>query len=67
MPATLLSNRPKQLRGETIQQYFNRYDDYSNLRAILEIISANLLHKNELDNFLIGLHCSSQYVQYIYA
>ena len=62
MPAKLLTNRPKQQRGETIQQYSDWYDDYANLCAILENISTNLCDTNKLDNFIIGLLYSEQYV-----
>ena len=66
MPAKLLDDRPQQQSGETIHQYFNRYDDYANLQAILENISSNLCHRNELDNFILGLLYSEQYVRITY-
>ena len=46
MPATLLVDRPRQQLNETMQQYLNKYDDWFNLRAILENIGVNLCNKN---------------------
>ena len=66
MPSTLLVDRPRQQPTETIQQYFDRYDDWSNLRAILENIGANLCNKNELDSFICGLQYGNQYIRLLY-
>jgi hypothetical protein len=82
MPSTLLVDRPRQHPTETIQQYFDRYDDWSNLRAIqqyfdpyddwsnlraiLENIGANIYNKNELGSFLCGLQYGDQYIRLLY-
>jgi hypothetical protein len=66
MPSTLLVDRPRQQPTETIQEYFDRYDDWSNLGAILENIGANLCNKNELDSFLCGLQYGDQYIILLY-
>ena len=62
MPAMLLVDRPRQQPDESIQQYFNRYDNWSNLRAILENVGVSLYSKNELNNFLVGLQYGDQYI-----
>ena len=66
MSAKLIVDRPRQRPRETIHQYFDRYDDFANLRAILENISQNLCHPIELDSIVLGLLYSDQYVRITY-
>ena len=66
MPAKLLDDRPRQRPRETIQQYFDRYDDFANLQAFFENISRNLWYPTELDNFILGLLYSNQYIRITY-
>jgi hypothetical protein len=43
--------RPKQDKGESLQQFHLRYNDWINMHGFIEDNSSNLTNKNELDCF----------------
>jgi hypothetical protein len=49
-----------------LQEYFDRFVDYGDLRGILENNSRDLSFTDEMDKFIVGLQYSDQYVRYTF-
>ena len=60
--SSLLSDRPRQSRSQSIASYFNTYVDYMQLHAFLEGNTSNLDNAYELECFIGHLRDGQQYL-----
>ena len=62
-PTKYIRDPPSQRPRETLDQYFYRYMDYLQLRALLKNITDDLNHKGELDDFIQGTIYADQFMR----